>query len=321
MLVNSNYRYGGGGIGSSLIIEGYYNDSKFYEDESFTTEIDGKSGIIYVDILTNKAYRWDGSIFTAFNSDNAEFATNADAVGGINVSNFIYPRGYFTANVDDIKYPFCGLVVNTTDGVPTTSVWGTLMCYAGGTGSFVQLWVSADDNATMFKRHFDGNMWSEWKRSCDDGNADTVDGLHASDFANIIDLGGNQTDTKTATGQSGKTTIYRCVNWIGYPSAAADSQGTIIAVNYSGAGTAEINQMWIMQIFISAHGTPIFIRWIANMSVGEWQPILTATGGTMTGALVAQSNTAYSTPQVRNATMSTSAPSGGSNGQIHYKYS
>ncbi len=69
MLVNSNYRYGGGGIGSSLIIEGYYNDSKFYQDNSFTTEIDGESGKLYVDLSTNKTYRWTGSIFTAFNAD------------------------------------------------------------------------------------------------------------------------------------------------------------------------------------------------------------------------------------------------------------
>jgi len=44
-------------------------------------------------------------------------------------------------------------------------------------------------------------------------------------------------------------------------------------------------------------------------------------GGTMTGALVAQANTNYTTAQVRNATMSASAPSGGSNGQIHFQYS
>lgn len=69
MLVNSNYRYGGGGIGSSLIIEGYYNNSKFYQDNSFTTEIDGESGKLYVDLSTNKTYRWTGSIFTAFNAD------------------------------------------------------------------------------------------------------------------------------------------------------------------------------------------------------------------------------------------------------------
>lgn len=44
-------------------------------------------------------------------------------------------------------------------------------------------------------------------------------------------------------------------------------------------------------------------------------------GGTMTGQLIAQSNTAYTTAQVRNVTMSTAAASGGSNGQIHFQYS
>ena len=43
-------------------------------------------------------------------------------------------------------------------------------------------------------------------------------------------------------------------------------------------------------------------------------------GGTMNGVLTAQSNTSYTTAQVRNVTMSTEAASGGSNGQIHYQY-
>lgn len=43
-------------------------------------------------------------------------------------------------------------------------------------------------------------------------------------------------------------------------------------------------------------------------------------GGTMTGQLIAQANTAYTTAQVRNITMSTAEPSGGVNGQIHFKY-
>lgn len=47
---------------------------------------------------------------------------------------------------------------------------------------------------------------------------------------------------------------------------------------------------------------------------------LKKSGGTMTGALVAQANANYTTAQVRNVTMSTSAPSGGSNGQIHFQY-
>ncbi len=46
---------------------------------------------------------------------------------------------------------------------------------------------------------------------------------------------------------------------------------------------------------------------------------LQKSGGTMTGALICQSNANYTTAQARNITMSASAPSGGSNGQIHLK--
>lgn len=44
-------------------------------------------------------------------------------------------------------------------------------------------------------------------------------------------------------------------------------------------------------------------------------------GDTMTGALVAQSNTNYTTAQVRNIIISTADPSGGSPGMIWVKYS
>lgn len=43
-------------------------------------------------------------------------------------------------------------------------------------------------------------------------------------------------------------------------------------------------------------------------------------GTTMTGVLVAQNNTSYTTKQVRNIILSTSAPSGGGNGDIWIKY-
>lgn len=44
------------------------------------------------------------------------------------------------------------------------------------------------------------------------------------------------------------------------------------------------------------------------------------TGGTMTGALVAQNNVNYTTKQVRNIIISTGEPTGGSNGDIWIKY-
>ena len=47
---------------------------------------------------------------------------------------------------------------------------------------------------------------------------------------------------------------------------------------------------------------------------------LNVSGGTMTGALVAQNNTNYTTKQVRNIFISTSDPSGGTSGDIWIKY-
>ena len=43
-------------------------------------------------------------------------------------------------------------------------------------------------------------------------------------------------------------------------------------------------------------------------------------GGTMTGPLVAQTNTSYATAQMRNVIISTADPSGGNNGDIWLKY-
>jgi hypothetical protein len=43
-------------------------------------------------------------------------------------------------------------------------------------------------------------------------------------------------------------------------------------------------------------------------------------GGTFTGIVTAQSNTSYTTPQIRNIVLSTSDPSGGNNGEIWIKY-
>ena len=48
---------------------------------------------------------------------------------------------------------------------------------------------------------------------------------------------------------------------------------------------------------------------------------LPLSGGTMTGVATGYANASYTTAQFRNITMSTSSPSGGSNGQIHFQYS
>ena len=108
------------------------------------------------------------------------------------------------------------------------------------------------------------------------GNANTVGGISADDFAQIIDFGFNQTDTKIATGKSGKTTIYRCNNWTDCPSEFIDSQGTLIAINYNGSGTAGTDWIWCAQIIVNPRqGNRIYVRYIDKTSVLDWKEIST----------------------------------------------
>lgn len=56
---------------------------------------------------------------------------------------------------------------------------------------------------------------------------------------------------------------------------------------------------------------------LGNVIDVEQMPIA---GGTATGIMTAQNNTSYTTKQVRNITLSTTDPSGGSNGDVWIKY-
>lgn len=52
------------------IVEGYYKtaDGKFYKEAAFTTLIAGEAGKIYVDLATNKTYRFSGTVFVYITS-------------------------------------------------------------------------------------------------------------------------------------------------------------------------------------------------------------------------------------------------------------
>ena len=45
------------------VIEGYYYNNKFYEESTHTTEITAEKGKIYVDLSTEKTYRYSGSLY------------------------------------------------------------------------------------------------------------------------------------------------------------------------------------------------------------------------------------------------------------------
>ena len=81
------------------VIEGYYYNSKFYEEESHTTEITGESGKIYTDLGNNKTYRWSGTTYTEISASLALGETSSTAYpgnkGAANAANIAHLQGYF----------------------------------------------------------------------------------------------------------------------------------------------------------------------------------------------------------------------------------
>lgn len=60
------------------VIEGYYYNEKFYQEEAHTTEITGEGGKIYVDVSTNLSYRYSGSTYVQITSSDMVAITNAE---------------------------------------------------------------------------------------------------------------------------------------------------------------------------------------------------------------------------------------------------
>lgn len=64
------------------IVEGYYHQSKFWTTSSYTTEITGEAGKLYVDLTTNTTYRWSGTQFTMVSESISIGTTQGTAYDG-----------------------------------------------------------------------------------------------------------------------------------------------------------------------------------------------------------------------------------------------
>ncbi len=64
------------------VVEGYFYNSKFYEESAHTTEIAGETSKIYMDLTTNKIYRWSGTAFAVVSDTLALGETSATAYRG-----------------------------------------------------------------------------------------------------------------------------------------------------------------------------------------------------------------------------------------------
>ena len=64
------------------VVEGYLSNGKLYKESGHTTEITGETGKIYIDLHTNKTYRWSGSTFTIISDTIALGETSSTAYRG-----------------------------------------------------------------------------------------------------------------------------------------------------------------------------------------------------------------------------------------------
>lgn len=53
------------------VVYGYYNENKFYEEAEHENPIEGEDSKIYVDVTSNKTYRWGGESFVVIGTDLA----------------------------------------------------------------------------------------------------------------------------------------------------------------------------------------------------------------------------------------------------------
>ena len=86
------------------VVEGYlHTDGAFYKEAEHTTKITAESDKIYVDIATNKTFRWSGSAYVGIGSDLAlgETASTAyaDEIAKIKNGSTVVPKATDAATV------------------------------------------------------------------------------------------------------------------------------------------------------------------------------------------------------------------------------
>ena len=118
------------------VIEGYYYNSKFYKEAAHTTEIAGETGKIYVDLSTDKTYRWSGSAYAEISASLALGETSSTAYRG-DRGKTAYDHSQLTSgNPHNVTKSDIGLgnVDNTSDATKKTNFKGTI---ASGSTGFV----------------------------------------------------------------------------------------------------------------------------------------------------------------------------------------
>lgn len=116
------------------VVEGYYYNSKFYKEAAHTTEITGETGKIYVDLSTEKTYRWSGTAYAEISASLALGETSSTAYRG-DRGKTAYDHSQLTSgNPHNVSKSDVGLgnVDNTSDATKKTNFTGSIA--SGNTG-------------------------------------------------------------------------------------------------------------------------------------------------------------------------------------------
>ena len=111
---------------------------------------------------------------------------NADTVDGKHAEDFIIQHGVkLNCNVNTLTQPG-EYYIQSGINLPDSNLYGYLKVYKGYTDKFIlQMFTQCDNTKSpaVYTRKMDNGSWGSWSKVCDGGNADTVDGKHASAFA------------------------------------------------------------------------------------------------------------------------------------------
>lgn len=114
------------------VIEGYLYNSKFYKESAHTTEITGETGKIYIDLTSNKTYRWSGSAFSVISETLALGETSSTAYRG-DRGKIAYDHSqaaHAPSNAEVNQNAFSNVVVGSTT-IAADSKTDTLTLIAG----------------------------------------------------------------------------------------------------------------------------------------------------------------------------------------------
>lgn len=134
------------------VIEGYYYNSKFYKESTHTTEISGETGKIYVDLATNKSYRYSGSAFIELSSGGSVISITRSLTSGTKSA---------TITIDGTSYDLYSTNNTTYSAGTGISLSGTTFSVKlGYTTSGNNRAVQADSNGNLYVVQKDDNTWT-----------------------------------------------------------------------------------------------------------------------------------------------------------------